>query len=144
MKDGRVEIYTENVHYGTNDTVTAMTIVSAFSRWFALAALLLAASSCNQAPDDETPGVNTQRLSDAGQARQGRRSRLEAVASRQRSLAVNYELQGASMVPRPFPSRERCEKARTAIVEEQAKADNQLSAQGALPPNRPMLFCARI
>ena len=144
MRGGHVEIYTENAHYGTNDTVTTMTILSALSSGFALAALLLAASSCNQAPDDETPGVNTQRLSDAGQARQGRRSRLEAVASRRSSLAVNYELQGSSVVPRPFPSRERCEKARTAIVEGQAKADNQLSAQGVLSPNRPMLFCARI
>ena len=124
--------------------VTTVAIVRVLISCFALAALLLAASACNQAPDDEAPGVNSQRISDADQVRQGQRVRAEAAASRQSSLAVNYELQGALVVPRPFPSREGCERARTSIVEGQAKADNQLSAHGVLSPNRPMLFCVRI
>jgi len=143
-EDGRVEIHTENARYGPITPVTTVAIVRVLISCFALAALLLAASACNQAPDDEAPGVNSQRISDADQVRQGQRVRAEAAASRQSSLAVNYELQGALVVPRPFPSREGCERARTSIVEGQAKADNQLSAHGVLSPNRPMLFCVRI
>jgi hypothetical protein len=110
-------------------------------RRLALTALLLVPSACNQAPDDDPASVSA-RTED--QMRQRQFSRADAAASRQNSFPVKYELQVGLGAPRPFPSRDRCEGARRAIAEAQAKADKERSEHGVLLPRRPMMTCVAI
>ena len=113
-------------------------------KWLTLLALQLAVSACEQAPNDDPPGVGTTRVKEADRVRQSQQSRAKADPYGQRSFAGTYELQGALGAPRSFESRERCERARRALSDEDAKADREQSERGAMPPNRPFLACVLI
>lgn len=110
-------------------------------RCLALSVLLLMPAACNQAPDDDPPGVTTARMSASDHVRQRNRSLADVAPV---PKAVKYELQGALGVPHSFPSRERCKGALSALVEAQGKTDKQRSERGVLLPSRPMLTCVAI
>ena len=107
-------------------------------RWLNLISVVLLASACNQAPDDDPKSVSAPRRGDAEHSRQWHPSRADTNPGRR---AHKYELQGALGGDREFHSRERCEGARRAIIAAQAKVDDQRSEHGVLPQTRPMLAC---
>jgi hypothetical protein len=106
--------------------------------WLALTALLSAATGCNQAPDDDPKDVRTSR---ANQVPPVSREHRFGAGAAETAPPVKYELQGALAGPRLFSSKEKCDGARRAVTEAQAKADNQRSENGVPLPSRPMLSC---
>lgn len=102
--------------------------------------LLLAVSACDQSPDDDSSRA-VPPMDKAQHSSQNDQSRGDPNSARQSSFATTYELQGAPGEPRQFPTKAKCDVARAAQAEAQAKDDKKLSGQGVVFPNRPLLAC---
>ena len=106
----------------------------------ALMTLLCAVSACNQAPDDDSSPAASQ-VDKAQQSRQMEKSRIVPISAGHGPFAATYELQGAPGEMRQFPTKVKCDAARTALDKAQAQDDKKLNAQGVVFPSRPLLVC---
>ncbi|GAC1574802.1 MAG: hypothetical protein NVS3B5_05320 [Sphingomicrobium sp.] len=104
----------------------------------ALMIFLLALSACDRAPDDDNPRSATGTTADNKLSGKPRRQTTPAP---RHALASAYELQGSGGKRRVFQTKQKCEAARTTLVEAQAKEDTKLGDQGILFPDRPVLVC---
>ncbi len=103
-----------------------------------LAAMLFALSACDQAPDDDPRAAPS--VSQAG-ANKIRERSSAAPPPHRVAHGTPYQLQGVPGKPPSFPSQEKCEAARTELIEVRAKEDRELSRAGPLPLKAPELVC---
>lgn len=104
----------------------------------ALVAMLFALSACDQAPDDDPRAAPS--VSQAGTNKIGERSSA-APPPHRLAQGTPYQLQGVPGKPPSFASQEKCEAARTELIEIRAKEDRELSRAGPLPLKAPELVC---
>ena len=101
--------------------------------------LLLALSDCDRAPDDDNARSATGTTVDNNPSGKSQRRQTAPVPRHARVSA--YKLQGDRGTQRVFPTKQKCEAARTKLVEAQAREDTKLGDKGILFPDRPVLVC---
>ena len=105
----------------------------------ALAVLLFAISACDQAPDDDPRPATS--VHSAGRNKIGERSSAARTPKHRLAHGTPYELQGVPGRPPSFASQEKCETARTELIEARVKEARELSRAGPLPLRPPELVC---
>ena len=120
----------------TDDGTNLTTIRPAKS---VLVALLFAISACDQAPDDDPRAATSVHL--AGRNKIVARSSVGRTSTHRLADEAPYELQGVPGTPRSFASQEKCEAARTEMIQARVKESRELSRAGPLPLRPPELVC---
>lgn len=100
--------------------------------------LIFSVSACNQAPDDDPPAPRSVQkvLREIGQ-----RQSTGSFAAHGPSPETPYQLQGALGKPRLFETQQKCEVARTQLIQSKDKDVRQLSKDGPLRLIPPVLVC---
>ena len=113
----------------------------AMLRYAQLASILclLALSDCDRAPDDDNARSATGTTADNHPS--GKSQRRQTAPAPRHARVSAYELQGERGMRRVFQTKQKCEAARTTLVEARAREDTKLGDQGILFPDRPVLVC---